>query len=348
MNLNLVYGTMKTDGTYNGMVGQLERKEVDLSAAGLSRSAERASACTYLHTLLRDNVGLIGEPLRNPSLDYWAYIHIFTDGTWMITVFQIIFLIVYSYFHYNCCNNKFSILESAALVLNPMGQMDFGFDLKQNSQIILMVTTRWFGFLIFAFYTGLLTSFMTFSPIHMIHSLQDAVNSHHKIMVQKGSMAEDYLLNANPDSDKYKFYMKHIKPYPFLTNKEDINVIYRSLQKDPTYLNFGTQIGTNFTSYQVQEGYADEMSIVVQKDSELAELFNFKLLKLEQSGILPRLLSAHFNKQTSQVSDEQTGKISLGFNNLLFLFILLTCGVLVSLLFAVLEWTCNMCANNKN
>ncbi len=58
------YGTMQSDGTWNGMIGMLADGEADLSASDFTLSRERAAVVDFLTPLTETHLRLV---VRNPS-----------------------------------------------------------------------------------------------------------------------------------------------------------------------------------------------------------------------------------------------------------------------------------------
>ena len=107
--------------------------------------------------------------------------------------------------------------------------------------------------------------------------------------------------------------------------------------------------------YHTAEEVVDYLGIALQKDSELIEPFNYQMLKLEQSGLLRyliyeiyklnnnyrkllfRKLISNYFPMTDNTNSVQGEANSLGFNNLLFLFMTLVMGIGISLLVLIKE-----------
>ena len=77
----------------------------------------------------------------------------------------------------------------------------------------------------------------------------------------------------------------------------------------------------------------------MRKDHPLLPAFNREILKLKESGILHKLQTKYISAGETKC-DEESGD-SLGFENVLSPFFILSCGVCASILIAILEVICH-------
>ena len=83
------WGVLKSDGSWSGMVGQLETKEVDLAVADFTVTEERSKAITFSNPLDDIYHAII---IQNPvnAYNYEAYTSTLTNGTWLMILAWII------------------------------------------------------------------------------------------------------------------------------------------------------------------------------------------------------------------------------------------------------------------
>ena len=85
MDVEPIYGDVDENGTFNGIIGMLQRNEGDLSTAGLTVTEERASAVDFTNEIIPEYVTLITNymPIQ-PSINTMAYCLIFDWRVWVI------------------------------------------------------------------------------------------------------------------------------------------------------------------------------------------------------------------------------------------------------------------------
>ena len=80
----------------------------------------------------------------------------------------------------------------------------------------------------------------------------------------------------------------------------------------------------------------------LRKDSELRDIFNYYLLKMEQSGFMDALHQKWLeNPYTSnaRISSGSEDAFALGYDNVMFPFLGLSFGLVASVVMSLLEWT---------
>ena len=83
------WGVLQSDGSWSGMVGQLETKEVDLAVADFTITEERSKAITF-STLLDEiyHAIIIQNPVN--AYHYEAYTSALTNETWLMILAWIV------------------------------------------------------------------------------------------------------------------------------------------------------------------------------------------------------------------------------------------------------------------
>ena len=83
------WGVLKSDGSWSGMVGQLETKEVDLAVADFTVTEERSKAITFSNPLDEIYHAII---IQNPvnAYNYEAYTSPLANETWLMILAWII------------------------------------------------------------------------------------------------------------------------------------------------------------------------------------------------------------------------------------------------------------------
>jgi hypothetical protein len=77
------WGKQEEDGSWNGMIGLLNKTEVDICTAGLSITMERQQALDYTMTLANLGAGMIIQRKSAVALNYWVYVDVFNKELWI-------------------------------------------------------------------------------------------------------------------------------------------------------------------------------------------------------------------------------------------------------------------------
>ena len=83
------YGRMMPNGTWTGLVRELQEKRIDTAIAGLTISRDRSTVMDYTLGVIPHEVTIIARDLdgsgtRN-KLGFWAYMTVFSPGLWILT-----------------------------------------------------------------------------------------------------------------------------------------------------------------------------------------------------------------------------------------------------------------------
>jgi hypothetical protein len=77
------WGKQEDDGSWNGMIGLLNKTEVDICTAGLSITMERQQALDYTMTLANLGAGMIIQRKSAVALNFWVYVDVFNKELWI-------------------------------------------------------------------------------------------------------------------------------------------------------------------------------------------------------------------------------------------------------------------------
>ena len=168
------WGTFnKTTGKFEGVVGEIEARRKDLGVAGLDMTEQRAKAVDYLHPIQVVKQGLCQVPPTGRNIDYYAFIHIFSDRSWLLLLCSIILLLLGYIF--------LSPQKDASQALSGMGKIGafiiqrdtYQDEPSKRSEKLLKFVACITCFIVFCHYTAILTSLMTSqSPPSRIRSFQ--------------------------------------------------------------------------------------------------------------------------------------------------------------------------------
>ena len=161
------------NGSWNGMVGMLAAGEAEICAAGLTITSERSEVLTFLHPVQRDVNAVWGQRPTGQAMNYWAFVDIFTGYAWLVMGIAIVALTTLRFLiAVERSANVNSFFDALGMVLNSALLLDYNVQTTRGAQKVLIWFTRVTFFLVFAFYSGLLTSTMTFTPPSTLKSFQ--------------------------------------------------------------------------------------------------------------------------------------------------------------------------------
>ena len=90
----------------------------------------------------------------------------------------------------------------------------------------------------------------------------------------------------------------------------------------------------SFQILPLRDAIVYDSFLAFQKDSELTKLFNFHIAKMRQSGVLDLMVKKYLERDDFRGKNEVA---ALGFDNVLFPFLMLSIGGILGLKFCVLE-----------
>lgn len=210
------------------MVGELMDGSADVVVTGLSLNNERARVIDYSTVIYTTEIGLLIRKPGSNQPNLWAYLFIFTLDTWMLIVAAIVVLGI-NYFCVNSTKIKSNrhkhegrgIQNYIALVFLAMLQLEYPITIKNVSSRTLHLSTWFFAYLIFAFYTADLTSRLTVLPeAESFASLEEATEKGYKLILLKGANGHVIFSSAAEGTPRHKIWKEVIEPNPELLAKD--------------------------------------------------------------------------------------------------------------------------------
>ena len=218
------YGIRSSTGSWNGMIGVLQRGEADLAAAWITTSLERQSVVDFTHpyvvgkaTLLIVNPLLFGTSDR---INATAFLKVFTLTSWILIAAS--FIIIFAV-HLAVCltvDGKSSSLANAiftslSFAYTSFLQLDSPLVSTSRSNKILMLITAMFALIAMMYYEGMLTSFMTVQKrgVHF-SSISDLFRHEYHIIVPNNTYYYADLAQAPPGTGKHLVFETMVKKNP--------------------------------------------------------------------------------------------------------------------------------------
>ena len=95
------------------------------------------------------------------------------------------------------------------------------------------------------------------------------------------------------------------------------------------------QYNISFEILSLSDVITYKSSFALQKDSEFTQLFNYHIAKMDETGVLDALRLSYFPKTIPRKTTSKSK--SLGFDNVLFPFIILCGGIFIAVTLNVME-----------
>ena len=238
------WGSKEDDGNWNGLVGLLEKKKIDLVCAPVTITMERSYVMEFTFPAYHETYTLISQKSDGSAPNIWGYLIIFTTDAWQ-AIFVYLICITTSYFLWqNFCtgsNNNLKsdgLQSSIALVYCILIQMEYPIFLRRASVKLLHFTFCVFACVIFAFYSADLTSRLTVNPSRAkIKSFAEAYEQDFTVAVLGGSVTETMMASATKGSGMNMVWEDRVQPNSelFLSSNNELKTFVMRSKKNLAY-----------------------------------------------------------------------------------------------------------------
>ena len=325
---------------WNGLVGMLIRDEIDIQVTGLSWFRGRDMVMDYIMPVLSDRTVLIARVSHAQEVNVWVYLHIFTYDVWSTIILTLIVFSCYLFILHIIRHEAFveqSIREGLLLFISaPVRQLiQIPYDLNPMhlSSKISIIAFAVGLYVLFAHYTCNLTASMVTTPQKVgIRSLDDATRLGYKIGVVEGSGSAGFLRKFMKGTEVNVEWLKSEESHY-------TSLLSHYLETEPNALIYSDYLSSleidGIYPIDIKETYKTVVGFSLQKNSPYSQLFNYHLQNMDEKGIIQRLQKKRIPKRdgTSKIDFP----LSLGYNNLLFPFLVLISGCSVALVMASFE-----------
>ena len=336
------FGAPVGNGSWNGMVGQVKRREADIIVTGLAVTFVRSTVADYSIPVLDEKTTMV---ILNPAfvsnqeeINFTAFLSVFTLESWLLLAFLLFLLATFNFLIWRTTmqtsRRSFTedINESVGFAYKALLQLEVS-TRGTYSYNILFLTASAYAILAMAYYEGVLTSFMTARlPPPPMQSYFDIVKLDYKVIVQAGSQQETLLKTAPPGSGRHAIYHKLVKnnPSAYLKPGDDKK---KALLSGPRVAMEGSEFefphDSRFLSLPgLDEARDDTVAFAFQKDTELLGLFNYYIIRMYQSATIEFLTHKWIGlRKPMDICDKNQLEVaSLGYSNLLFPSLILSSG----------------------
>ncbi|XP_074658944.1 glutamate receptor ionotropic, kainate 2-like [Tubulanus polymorphus] len=356
------YGALTPDGKWNGMIGELLNKTVDMSAAALTISYIRSQVVDFSKPYLKlGTTILMRKPTRERQSSMFAILAPFEVEVWVFIVIAyavmsfILFLLGrFTEWQQNPNSDHSDIEERNAFSCLNSAWFLFGFPGKAGltpiSLSVRIVSAVWwiFSFFVFATYVASLSSIIgvvsNSMPKPTVESASDLAA---QTKIKYGTIAGGSTMTFFKTSkisvyEKMWQFMSTHEPSVFVrTSKEGFE---RARRGNYAFIAESTTI-----DYIVQRecslmkvgGLLDSKGygLAFPKGSPYKDSVNLALLKLQESGRLHQLYRKwfHSNSCVQDDDDKLPRHVNIGVSEIRGAFVILVLGVIVAVVVAIFE-----------
>ena len=343
------FGKKLENGTWTGCVGMLTRNLADACTAGLAWTMIRYTAIDYTDALAipTGRYTLIGPSSRKSVLDMWVYAGVFDFLPLAVYVGSLLAillgLLLTSYLVHGQDNYYIQrTVSGVGMLFSYVIQLGNHPGGGSNAVRIIHLTTSVLTFIMFAYFTTVITAEMTaLAPLdNPIRSFDNVLqNDEIQVIVVTGSSWTSSLRRSSPETAKAAVYKTRIENNDNAWFETIDDAKAAVLTNPNTYLYSHTTMAKStpgLVALKMDDSTPVSGGIGLQQDSELLGIMNYKMLKLAESGIIKRI-----DKRWPDVSRNEEFGVpepgALAFNNILFPFTVLATGMITSMAFSFIE-----------
>ena len=331
------------NGTWNGMVGMLNRGESDLAVTDLTVTKDRASVIDFLPSLMDVNEELF---IKNPgeSLSMDAYIAPFSYNSWIYiglwtTSLPLVLAAIIFYgqgakskeFELGYCYN----FVAQTLIMRSTKKMPSPISSRIAFAVVMLA-----GIAFYYHWEAELVSYLAVRKTHLpFRNIKElAAHPRYKVIVGQGSIHLDQFRYSN-DPTQIKIWKEKIEPYE--KNLPLYEDLVKSMIKDPysvAYAESGLKQYEEYIRCEIidlgKAVYTAQLAWAMQKQSPFYLAFDYNIRRLKEIGAIRRYDKRY--KIKAQWCPDYSGK-PLSINQCITAFNVIVIGVLGGFLWLMIE-----------
>uniref|UniRef100_A0A061QLI4 Glutamate receptor 1 n=1 Tax=Cupiennius salei TaxID=6928 RepID=A0A061QLI4_CUPSA len=358
------YGKRHENGTWNGMIGEVINREVDLAIADLTITHEREEVVDFTMPFMNLGISILFKKPTKSSPKLFSFLAPFSFEVWVymatayLGVSLLLFVLArfspYEWVNPHPCNPKTEYLENTFSLLNSFwftigSLMQQGSDIAPRATSTRTVAALWWFFtlIMISSYTANLAAFLTAermkSPIESAEDLARQSDIPYGC-VEDGSTRSFFEASKLQPYKRMYTVMQTAQPSVFTKNNqlgiERVKKGNYAFLMESTTIEFNTmrdceltQIGGLLDS----KGYG----IATPPGSPYRALISSEILKLQEEGVLYVLKEKWFLSNAGKCKDEDkktTSASELGLPNVGGVFVVLLAGLGMAAIIAVFEF----------
>ncbi|XP_076314970.1 putative glutamate receptor [Tachypleus tridentatus] len=357
------FGARLQNGSWNGMIGMLERKEADIAVGSLTITRDREDAIDFTFPFYEEPTKIL-LPKPETESKLWTVAKPFRWQVWL-AVLLVLFLISTTIYFLNLYfvklrhrNPEDSNIGIESYNISLYGAQHwywqlwylFGTIIQQghlpplfNGTKLIVAGWWFFAIVLFNTYNGALVSFLSVpKQMKTIDSLAELVDQKNiKWTFLKDSAHQD-LFSQSSNSTVYRQIGKGATEL-VTSSEEGLDLVLTgqyAFIKEKSYLDVIMSQDyqkTNFCRVHIakEEFFKVGFGIALQKNSPYLEIFNLEVMKMIQTGLLEKWRQRYWPKRQDCKDNVKEQRIGLGDLQGIFLFFAI--GVALSIIIFLIE-----------
>ena len=341
------WGAISQDGEWNGMIRDLIDGVADIAPSSLSVTKARSSAVNFALPFKAEMNGIFIA--RQSSLyTFDIFKRPFTDSTWIVLSLLMLLLSIITFFISKAGNEfyrtEFTLSKSVIFVLGAYGSLAtrrWSVTPTNPSLRIIFLTIVLLGCLNHWHWKASIISHLSVvRRMHPFNSLEELVLSPYQV----STIADSYYQAVWQETDSRVYQdvwrTKFMNKEKSLKSSEQ-EVVDQALSGPYAIYLFHTTLSNlpEYSACQLEDAGLQlnriDLAFALQKQSPYVNLINLGLQRMAESGKLERIFRKHRAKKPS-CGAHGKGK-SLGFENILLVFLILMLGQCSSIVLLLLE-----------
>ncbi|KAK7111831.1 hypothetical protein V1264_011398 [Littorina saxatilis] len=294
------YGALEKDGRWNGMVGMVARKEVDMGVGPYTITSLRETVVDFSVPFMEDGGGILTQK-DNSGTSIMAVLETFSTTVWMCILATTLgvclaFYVVVRFSPYSAAfdedgrlNKHWRLLDCVMHIYGSF--MMRGVEHAPKSLSARCVLGFWwiFGILIVSIYTASLASVLTVDlQGTTIDSLEDLAQSQVKPLVLAGSVWDTLFQTA--DGEQYKAIATNMRDMPEVTSDEEALRYVMSQESaflhDVNNLKFMYAVNCEKLHLAAEVFNSNGLGLILPEKAPYKDAVNQLLLRMQEGGFL--------------------------------------------------------------
>ncbi|XP_033743404.1 glutamate receptor-like isoform X2 [Pecten maximus] len=368
---DLTYGTKVENGTWNGMIGELTRREADLAIAPITISSARERVVDFTKPFMSLGISIMIKKPSNAKAHVFSFMDPLSYEIWMCILFayvgvSVVLFLVSRFspteWHVeddSSITNDFTISNSLWYSLGAFMQQGCDISPKAISGRVVGSVWWFFTLIIISSYTANLAAFLTVermnTPIESAEDLAKQTNIQYGVL-NSGTTKDFFKYSKVAIYERMWAYMTSATPSVFVNNnsagiarvrKSNGKYAYLVESTMNEYINMRKpcdtmKVGTNLDS----KGYG----IATPVGSPLRDKLTLAVLHLRESGELQQLKKRWWDDRSecpSPGTASDGGQTALTLNNVAGIFYILISGLTLAILIAGCEFIYKSVVDSK-
>ena len=347
-----------SNGTYDGMLGDLVSGKIDFLPLGYTITTERLTSMDFIFSLTTDSAALFVKKESQDKIRWLLYFEPFSYSLWNALVVSSVIFTCLAIFQYLWASKfqSMSLLASVRFGLSVLWitfAVYFGRRLSRFPKHVLLKGTLFAGLFVgnfvFISYRASLTSTLSVpSPIVPFTTLKEFLMSDYRIIIPGGDSHEERLKTAKVTSEERAIWENKIEPGGDKNIAEDMKSAYDILRTNPKVALYHDILPLEALMTERERcefikawisPSSTHISMVLAKHSPYTKIFSRALLKIVQEGMFQReefKFSSQFSANCDQVTTVAE-EVELGMSKICTGFFILLGGMALAVLTMMCE-----------